>query len=293
MLQAVARRLCGRHNLPLLLALPLLGVAILELPLTLPQDVYRIQVSFDITQSMNVEDAGRDGEASRLDLAKAAAKTLLLGLPCGSRVGWSVFTGHRVTMLVTPLEICAHHDGLLASLAGIDGRMRWVESSNVGRGLFQSLRTAQQAGDGIAVVFISDGHEAPPLRRGSSGMPTTHSLDARGLVAGVGGDNPAPIPKIDAAGRIIGYWQAAEVIQQAEVPTAQGGEHLSHLHEAHLQWLARQAKLSYARLDSTRALVDAVREARLDVSASVGIDLHWVAALLALALLCFRFLPSR
>lgn len=291
MMPAYVRRLFGIRNLPLLLALPLLAAAALNLPVAQKRAVHTLQVTFDITQSMNVEDVDHEGGViSRLGLARAAARSLLLSLPCGSRLGWSVFTGHRVTLLVTPLEVCLHHDGLLSSLDNIDGRMRWVEASNIGKGLFQSLRTAQQAGDGIDIIFISDGHEAPPLTR-LSGMPATTGMDARGLVAGVGGDKPVAIPKFDTEGRLLGYWGENEVAQREDLPTGQSHEQLSRLYEDHLIRLALQARLSYVRLDSAQALADAVDKSGLAKSESVVADLHWVPALLALLALCVRFAP--
>ena len=290
MMPAYVRRLFGLSNLPLLLALPLLATAAMNLPISQQRAVHTFQVTFDISQSMNVEDVNHGGSAiSRLGLARAAAKSLLLGLPCGSRLGWSVFTGHRVTMLVTPLEVCRHQHGLMASLQNIDGRMRWVEASNIGKGLFQSMRTAGQAGDGINIIFISDGHEAPPLTSGLSGMPATTGIDVRGLVAGVGGVKPVPIPKIDAEGRLLGYWRADEVYQRPDLPPGQSREQLSRLYEDHLIRLAQQAQLSYVRLDSAQALGTAVDKSKLANFESVEADFNWVPALLALLALGVRF----
>jgi len=289
---ACLKRLMGIRNLPLVLALSLLAASALNLPFSQKQAVYTFQVTFDITQSMNVEDVAHGGGAvSRLDLAKAAAKSLLLSLPCGSRIGWSVFTGHRVTLLVTPLEVCGHHDGLLSSLDNIDGRMRWIEASNIGKGLFQSMRTARQIGDDIDIVFISDGHEAPPINEGLTGMPATAGLEVGGLVIGVGGDKPSPIPKIDAEGKLLGYWGQREVVQRESLSLEERQEHLSRLFEDHLIRLAQQAGLFYARLDSAGRLPEAVARSGLAKSASVEADFHWVPALLALLALCVRFFP--
>ena len=292
MLVAYLRRLFAVHNLPLLLAVPLLVASVMNLPLTREQPAYTLQVTFDITQSMNVKDATAGGIAiSRLALAKAAAETLLLSLPCGSRIGWSVFTGHRVTLLVIPLEVCAHHDGLLKSLGNIDGRMRWIEASNIGKGLFQGMRIARHTGDEVDIVFISDGHEAPPLDKGLSGMPATTGVEVRGLVVGVGGDSLLPIPRIDPEGRLLGYWEQDDVLQRSDLPPGESREHLSRLYQDHLIRLAQQARLSYVRLDSQARLAEAVGTSGLAKTEIVQADFHWLPAWLALLLLCVRFMP--
>jgi hypothetical protein len=87
-------------------------------------------VTFDITQSMDTEDVALNGRpVSRLTFAKTAMQQALARLPCGSRVGWSVFTGTRSLLLFVPVEACAHYDALLSSLDEIGGHMLWADSS--------------------------------------------------------------------------------------------------------------------------------------------------------------------
>lgn len=285
-------RLFSASNLPIIFALMLLLGSVLLPRFDLEREVYEIQVTFDISQSMNVRDVRLNHtELSRLALARAAAGSLLRSLPCGSRIGWSVFAGHRTITLMTPLDVCLHFDGLLAALEQIDGRMRWIEASSIGKGIHQSMRAAQSIGDEVAMVFITDGHEAPPLREGQRGMPLTDRLNIDGLVVGVGGTTPVRIPKMDAMGRITGYWQANEVIQRPNVAKHQSHEELSRLHEEYLIKLARLANLNYVTLDSEQALGDAIKKSRFLTIKSTGLELHWIPALLALLLLSWRFLP--
>ena len=278
-----------------------LGVATLALvaalalpPIELPRPVHRYQVTFDISQSMNVADVALGGRPlSRLELAKAAWREQLGRLPCGSRVGWSVFAAQRAMTLVTPLEVCAHYDGLVAALDAIDGRMRWQNASSVGKGLHQSLRAAREIGDDVAVAFVSDGHEAPPLRAGQSGIPKTDGLDVGGLVIGVGGTTPVPIPRTDEEGRVFGVWSAEEVAQRPDVPAGTSREELSSRRTEHLESLARIAGLGYVTLDSPDALDDALAVAGRARAVPVAVDVAWLPASLALAALCWRFLPRR
>lgn len=281
-----------RDGLLLLPALVLL-LACVQMPsIRVDRPVYDFQVSFDISQSMNVEDVEIAGTVvSRLDLAKAAARGLLRGLPCGSRIGWSAFTGRRAFTLLTPLEVCRHHEDLLSALEQIDGRMRWFEGSKVGKGLHQGMHAALEIGEGTALIFITDGHEAPPLRPGQTGFPTVDPLDVKGLLVGVGGKVAVRIPRTDSAGRQIGYWQSADVVQHAHLPTGQGREHLSRLYEEYLIKLAQHAKLAYLELNSAAAIADAVQIPEFAQPRAVPVDLRWVPALLALVLLCWRFQP--
>jgi mxaL protein len=84
-------------------------------------------IVLDITQSMSAEDytlAGRP--ASRLAVAKLALRHAIEAMPCGSRVGFGVFTEYRTMVLIAPLEICANFRELTSVLDAIDGRMAWA-----------------------------------------------------------------------------------------------------------------------------------------------------------------------
>ena len=80
-------------------------------------------------------------------------------------------------------------------------------------------------------------------------------------------------------------------VQQSNHSAKQSGEELSRLHDDHLIRLAQLANLTYAKLDSTHALSDAVRDAGFSTIKSVPIDLRWLPASLALLALGWRFLP--
>lgn len=200
--------------LGLVAAFALLGIGLLEPTLTVNQPVYRVLLVLDITQSMNVIDRPSVGEPqSRLERAKSAALGAASTLPCGFELGLGLFTGHRTLVLFAPVEICANYNGVVDTVRSVDWRMAWEARSEVSKGLHSALRAARTLGDNTAVLFITDGHEAPPLhprlRPRFSGAPG----EVRGAVAGVGGDEPVPIPKLDVDGIQRGYWAADEVMQ--------------------------------------------------------------------------------
>ena len=293
-MNAAWRRIGNRGSWPLLAALLLLALAAWPPRVQLQRPVFEWQVSFDITQSMNVEDVELDHAAvSRLTLARAAMREVLAALPCGSRVGWSVFADYRSLVILTPIEVCSHYEELLASLERIDARMRWANASNIGKGVTWAVRGARSIGGHTAFVFISDGQEAPPLRENDSPpMMDITPGEVKGWVIGVGGDVPVPIPKTDSSGERAGYWKPEDVVQGSAIGGTQNHEHLSELREDHLQTLAKLVGVNYLRLATPEALKTAMLDRRFAQSRRADADLRWIPALLALLLLAWRFAPD-
>lgn len=277
-----------------LLAATLLLVLALALPaFTLPLQRGETIVVFDITQSMDVEDMQLEGQpASRLAFARDAARRALRELPCGTRVGWGAFTEYRTLVLLAPIEVCANYNDLQATLAEIDGRMRWGNASEVAKGLFWAVRAARDLGKQTTLLFLTDGHEAPPL----NALPRFDDVKAgevRGWLVGVGGAVPQPIPRTGAQGERIGYWRAADVLQRIAADSqARSHEHLSELREPHLRMLAGRTGLNYANLRDPATLAALLRDARLAHAVPVPTDLYAVPAALALLLLVLHFRPA-
>jgi mxaL protein len=280
------------------LALVALIAAVVMPDVTLPRDTFDYVVTFDITQSMDVEDVVLNGApVSRLKFAQAAMRDALGQLPCGSKVGWSVFTGQRTLLLLPPVEVCGNYDALLVSLDSIDGRMRWSNWSRIAEGgVYSAVRAAQELGQGVDIVFITDGQEAPPLPASRAMMRDLNPARIEGWLIGVGGDQPAAIPRTDINGNRIGYWQADDVVQ---VPPTPGGdprvethEELSALRGQYLGFVGGQTGLGYRRLWATTALGEAMRDPRLAHRERVPTNLRWVPALFALLLLVGRFVPD-
>ena len=257
------------------LALTAAGLAKPMVPL--PADVFRHLVVFDITQSMNVGDAmSGDHALTRLEHAKAAVLEAATALPCGSELGLGLFTGHRTFLLIAPVEVCASYPDLAAAVRAVDWRMAWKARSEIAKGVHSGLRIAKTLGPHTVLVFLTDGHEAPPLhpelRPGYRGEPGA----VRGLLAGVGGPIPQPIPKLDPQGKNLGYWDAEDVMQEDELSLGRGTsvsegyagvkpsganagitpgtEHLSALRETHLRALASGLQIEYRRITNANVL---------------------------------------
>ncbi len=294
-----------------------LVLAALALALTFARPTARLQlpqieavVVFDITQSMNVADVWLAGKpaapVTRLAQAKAELERLLPLLPCGSRLGWGIFTAHRSFLLTEPIEVCEHLRELVHELRRIEGSMAWEGNSEVAKGLNSGLQMADALEGRPALVFVSDGHEAPPISPNYRPAFSLPRGKVRGLLVGVGGDMPTPIPKVDPAGRSLGVWQAKDVMQvdprtlgrsgnretmvdsagsgtAPQVGATPGSEHLSSLREGYLQLLGTEAGLGYVHLRDAKSLYAALADVRISRAIASTTDLR--AALAGAALL--------
>jgi len=297
----------------LVLALVLLGVATTYSTFRVSQDTYRYLFVVDITQSMNVADMELDAAATtRLEFTKSAIETAFKSLPCGSEAGLGIFTAHRTFVMFTPVEICEHYSALSDMLEKIDWRMAWTARSEVAKGLYSAIDAARQTENETRLVFLTDGHEAPPLNRDIRPPFRDEPGSVTGFIAGVGRTVPSRIPHIDDNGNIVGYWSHEEVMQidvhslgrsgteQGEPMVginmaniarriALGQEHLSSLRENHLQELAAQTELDYIRVDSPLKFVENLRKEKYARPTPVLSDMGWIPATLAFISLFYGF----
>lgn len=284
--------------------------------LVIERSAYELLAAVDVTGSMNARDYTFDGRpATRLEKVERVLRDLLVRLPCGSRMGLAVFTERQTFLLFEPVDVCRDFAPLDGALMELDWRMAWEGDSHITSGLYSAVEIAK--GLGADLVFLTDGHEAPPLPH--SGPPPYEGTagDVRGLVVGVGGTRLVPIPKFDARGHEIGFYEMSDVPQENRLgPTPQGAEeregwhprnapfgaeaavgneHLTSVREDHLRAIAGTAGLAYAPLAEAYDLAEAIqREARPHPVAAPA-DFAPVPASLALLLLVALFgaLPLR
>lgn len=267
-------------------------LALLVPKFPLPRAVYRYVFVIDITQSMNAQDYHvANLPADRLGFAKEALRQAIRQLPCGSEVGLGLFTTQNTQLLFEPMEVCEHLAVIDETLSHLDWRMAWAANSQIAQGLYSALRHLAERDAGLRLVFLSDGQDAPPqtVKRSYDGRPG----EVAGLIVGVGGTTPAPLPKYDRDNHQVGYWQNAEVnampasdAGEANAPAQRReGHYQSWLDEARLLELSAATGLRYHRLVSPE---DLSRQLRDDAFAEYRIglaDVRWLPALLALALL--------
>ncbi len=258
-------------------------------PLHIARPVYDVIAVLDITASMNTRDVRLDGApVSRLAFEKRAVQTMLATLPCGSRLGLSIFVERRPFLLFEPVETCENYAALDEEIGAIDWRMGWDSESHIAIGLQAAMAMAN--GSGADLAFITDGQETPPLSW--TGAPDfAHSRGtANGLVVGLGGHDFSPIPRYDQNGREVG------VFMPGDVPSETGGlfrghEHLSAVDEPHLKSLALQSGLTYLHLQDEGALLPALARIVPKRTRMTALDLRFVPAALAMLLLALAELP--
>ncbi len=301
-----------RHASPLALALSALALSatLWEPTWTLPRPRVEHVVAIDVTQSMDVVDVQYDRRpVSRLELAKRALRDALPALPCGSKIGLAVFTEYRAFLLFAPAEVCAHLDELRSAIAHVDGRMAWMGNSEIAKAVKGAQAMVAALPGQPSLVFVTDGHEAPPLAAGLASA-AEQTAPAPGLIVGVGGLQPSPIPRTDPLGRPIGYWGPGDVLQTdarslglgnaapvdraaddaGALPTGAtpGSEHLSSLREGYLRVLAADRGLQYVRLDDAATLARALTAPALARPVPTPVDLRPALGALAALLLLAR-----
>lgn len=297
----------------------LLGGSFLNPGVMRERPLYDHVIVLDVTQSMNVVDVQIDGTpVSRLTLAKHLLRRSLLELPCGSKVGWAIFTEYRSFLLLAPVEVCAHLSELRSTLAQIDGRMAWAGNSEIAKGVHSAIGVVKLLPGKPSLVFVTDGQEAPPLNPRYRPPFDDKPGEVSGVIVGVGGLVPTPIPRFDPDGRAMGYWRAEEVMQTdlrsqgrqggvkgeamvddraamvaPSLGAAPGSEHLSSLREGYLRLLAREQGLAYLRLQSPTGLIAALTAPELAKPVRARQDARILLAGLAFCLLLARHVGRR
>lgn len=279
----------------LILACAALSLSLTHPKLLLKRAVQRYLMVIDITQSMNTRDYHVEHlPADRLGFVKAALREALQDLPCGSEIGLGLFTAQNTQVLFEPLEICEHFTIIDDVLDHIDWRMAWAANSFVAQGLFTGIREISGRDPNLRVAFFTDGQQFPPQAetpdfRAKPGV-------VRGLIIGVGGPQPVPVPKLDRENRPQGFWEYVDLrdlLPPSESTDRLGSTpnyYLSRLDEPSLRELASLTGLGYHRLRSPVDLSAALRSPDLAAERRVGVDVRWLLALLALFLLLWPYL---
>lgn len=211
----------------------------------------------DITQSMDVKDVEQDGEMiSRSVWAAEYVKQTLQQLPCGSQVGLAAFSEARSLILINPVEVCASYNDLTRMLSKVNSSMAWALSSEISKAAFVAIDQAKLIEPNPDIVFITDGHEAPPLHDELFPKYQGKLGDVSGVFIGIGGDELSPIPKHSIDGIDEGFWQENDVLHEdvyaslrnetVETRAARPRkEHLSSQKKTHLEKLAKMLDFDY------------------------------------------------
>ena len=288
----------------LLISLLLIAAAIWWPKVERNIDVMDLMFVIDITQSMNVEDAEVNGEkVDRIEWAKEFTHNTLLDLPCGTHAGLAIFSESRSLVLINPIEVCKNYDDLLHMLDRINGTMAWANSSEVSKAIFRGIKQVKEIKPVPSIVFVTDGHESPPLHKTLYPKFKGKQGEVTGVIVGVGGKDLLPIPKKDADGKLIGVWDVNEVMHNDAYVSSRGDlqeqnlkrgrtEHLSSQKEVHLDDLATRVGFDYvASPESSDEVVNALIENANKREQRVMDDISpWLGSL-ALILLLIVYFP--
>ena len=290
------------------LALTFLALAIPRI--NLEREAFDVLAIVDITTSMNTRDVTSNGQPiSRLEAAKTSLRATLAKLPCGSRFGFGFFTERRSFLLFDPVEVCDNFSAIDEAIGELDWRMAWQGDSYISKGLFSALALAHSLKSDL--IFITDGHELPPLPFSGLSPFEGKPGDVGGLVVGIGAHTYSPLLKYDEEGREIGTYKQQEVPQENRSgpppPDAESRpgyhpkwapfgnavvnnkEHLAIVREAYLKQLGGVTGLTYAYLPDDRDLLAPFTAAAHPRSLERPADISAIPAGLALALLTLLF----
>jgi mxaL protein len=223
----------------------------------------------------------------------------------------AVFTERRSALLFEPIEVCTGYNEIDTALANLDWRMAWAADSRIHQGLYQTL--TMLAPLNVPVVFLTDGQEAPPANPRYLNNLAELKGKVRGMVVGVGGLEPAAIPKFNQKGEPDGVYRPDDVPHRTtfgesdlnperiagynarnapfgDAPAA-STEHLSALKETYLRQLSLQAGFGYHRLATAHELVQALQHPDFTSLQQRPVDVRWQAAGMALLLCAAGYLP--
>lgn len=284
-------------------ALLLLIVAMFKPTVPIKHNIYTYLLVADISQSMNTPDMKISGKAAtRIEQTQKLMHEIISSLPCGTKVGISLFAGVSTAALYHPIEVCENFHAIQDTIDHLDWRTAWSGNSRIRENLYSISRTVRSFPETAQVVFFTDGEEAPRLH-------VFNTTDLAGLqdaedwlFVGIGSEEGAAIPKLSEDNQVIGFWSNESFalqpgiaqISESNIGTRNdsiaSGEHdryISKLDEAYLKEISKEVGGIYVRGDNIHNVLGAMKlqkPARRDIAPfGIGWVLSSLAGLLLLA----------
>jgi mxaL protein len=291
----------------LIAALLLLLGALLRPTIPVQHDIHTYLLVADITQSMNTEDMVLNGrKVSRMVYTRQLMRDAISSMPCGNRVGIALFAGVVVSTLFHPVEVCANFDAIQHTVEHIEWRQAWHGNSRLGFGVLSASAALKALPEPARVVFFTDGEESPQLHAFNRADLSSWQGGGGWLLVGIGGDSPAPVPKMDENNKVIGYWSnntyqlepgIAQVSDETRgkrddaVASQDYERYLSVLDEKYLKTLAGEIHAIYLRGDSTPNVITALHKQPPVRRDTAPLHIDWLLAAIAGLLLVTASLP--
>lgn len=297
-----------QRGLYLWLALAGLAIAVAnpKIPLWLNANNYMFVI--DITQSMNVKDMHiNKSPVSRLNYALDLVSKSLKELPCGAKVSIGLFANAEVVPLYVPIEICENFGVIQDTLSHLEWRMAWRGSSHLRLGLIDAGSVSLTLPEPTKIIFITDGDEAAPLNAITKIDLHPMQGSSSWLLAGVGSQEPSPVPKFNSKDKIIGYWsQYATKIEPSQIvnedsvgkrddsiATALHEYYLSALREDYLKEVVRDINANYVRADLQENFLAAIHKLPPVGNSLAHVPIGWIFALISAFFVIADYLPQR
>lgn len=294
----------------LYLWLALIGLAIAmvnpKIPLSLNVNNYMFVI--DITQSMNVKDMHMNKRPiSRLNYALQLISMSLKELPCGTKVSIALFANAEVVPLYVPIEICENFGVIQDTLKHLEWRMAWRGSSHLRLGLIDAGSVSLTLPEPTKIIFLTDGDEAAPLNAITKIDLQPMQGSTSWLLAGIGSQEPSPIPKFNSKDEIIGYWsQYATKIEPSQIVNEDSvGKrddsiasdpheyYLSALREEYLKEVVSDINANYVRADLQTKFLAAINKLPSAGNSPAHVETGWIFALISVFFVIADYLPKR
>ncbi|WP_019898322.1 VWA domain-containing protein [Methylotenera mobilis] len=294
----------------LYLWLALIGLAIAmvnpKIPLSLNVNNYMFVI--DITQSMNVKDMHMNKRPiSRLNYALQLISMSLKELPCGTKVSIALFANAEVVPLYVPIEICENFGVIQDTLKHLEWRMAWRGSSHLRLGLIDAGSVSLTLPEPTKIIFLTDGDEAAPLNAITKIDLQPMQGSTSWLLAGIGSQEPSPIPKFNSKDEIIGYWsQYATKIEPSQIVNEDSvGKrddsiasdpheyYLSALREEYLKEVVSDINANYVRADLQTKFLAAINKLPSAGNSPAHVETGWIFALISAFFVIADYLPKR
>lgn len=294
----------------LYLWLALIGLAIAmvnpKIPLSLNVNNYMFVI--DITQSMNVKDMHMNKRPiSRLNYALQLISMSLKELPCGTKVSIALFANAEVVPLYVPIEICENFGVIQDTLKHLEWRMAWRGSSHLRLGLIDAGSVSLTLPEPTKIIFLTDGDEAAPLNAITKVDLQPMQGSSSWLLAGIGSQEPSPIPKFNSKDEIIGYWsQYATKIEPSQIVNEDSvGKrddsiasdpheyYLSALREEYLKEVVSDINANYVRADLQTKFLAAINKLPSASNSPAHLETGWIFALISAFFVIADYLPKR
>jgi len=288
-------------------ALLLLIVAFFKPTVPVKHDIFTYLLIADISQSMNTPDIKKVGgkTITRMKHTQQLMHEVMSSLPCGTKVGISLFAGVSTAALYHPIEVCENFHAIKDTIDHLDWRTAWSGNSRIRENLYSISRTIRAFPEAAQVVFFTDGEEAPKLHIfNTKDLAGVQDADDW-LFVGIGSKEGAAIPKLSQDNQVIGYWSNESFalqpgiaqISESNIGTRNdsvaSGEHdryISKMDEQYLKKISKEVGGLYVHGDTVQHLLAAMKLQKPAHRGIAPLGIDWILASLAGLLLLAAYL---